>query len=175
MNFEPGTVAGSFLIRPQLRTDERGHFARIFCEQELAQHGLETRFPQVNTGFSPKRGTLRGMHFQTGEHAEVKLARCVRGAAFDVCIDLRPDSPTYKRWWGAELSADNGCMLYAPAGTAHGYLTLAPDTELIYMTSRPYAPNALGGVRFDDPAFGIDWPSDITLVSQPDRAWPDFG
>lgn len=173
MNFEPGAVDGAFLIRPQLRTDERGHFARIFCEQTMAARGLESRFPQVNTGFSPNRGTLRGMHVQTGEHAEVKLARCVRGRVFDVVVDLRPHSPTYRRWWGAELSPEDGAMLYAPAGTAHGYLTLAPDTELVYMTSRPYAPGAVGGVRWNDPAFAIAWPEAPTLVSAADQAWPD--
>ena len=114
------------------------------------------------------------MHHQKGQHAEVKIARCVRGVAFDVCVDLRPESPTYKRWFGIELSADNGLMLYAPAGTAHGYLTLAPQTELLYLTSKPYAPDAAHGVRFDDPAFAITWPAKIALVSQADRAWPDF-
>lgn len=175
MMFEEGGVAGAFVIRPQLRLDERGHFARIYCQRELAERGLVSEVSQINTGFSPRAGTLRGMHYQASPHAEVKIARCVRGAAFDVVVDLRADSPTFKRWFGAELSASNGLMLYAPAGTAHGYLTLLPDTELIYLTSQPYAPDAVRGVRFDDPAFAITWPADITLVSQADRSWPNFG
>jgi len=174
MQFEPSSVEGAFVIRPQPRPDERGHFARVFCAAELAQRGLVSQISQINTGVSPRAGTLRGMHFQAAPHAEVKIARCVRGAAFDVVVDLRPDSPTYRRWFGVELTADNGLMLYAPAGTAHGYLTLQPETEVTYLTSKPYAPDAVRGVRFDDPAFGIEWPVDITLVSKADRAWPDF-
>ena len=174
MVIEETDVAGAFVVRPQPRPDERGHFARIFCERELAARGLVSHFTQINTGFNPRGGTLRGMHYQKGEHAEVKIARCVRGAAFDVCVDLRPDSPTFKRWFGIELSADNGLMLYAPAGTAHGYQTLAPDTELLYLTSKPYAPDAAHGVRFDDSAFAIAWPARIALVSQADRSWADF-
>ena len=174
MHFEETVVAGAYLIRPQPRLDERGYFARVFCEAELNSRGLVSKVCQVNTGFSPRKGTLRGMHFQTGEHAEVKIARCVRGAVFDVVVDLRPDSPSFKRWYGATLSAENGHMLYAPAGTAHGYLTLEPDTELTYMTSQPYAPGAVGGVRFDDPGFGIQWPGEIVLVSHADQAWTDF-
>ena len=175
MVFEETAVAGAFVIRPQPRPDERGHFARIYCERELAARGLVASVSQINTGFSPLMGTLRGMHYQAAPDAEVKIARCVRGAAFDVVVDLRPESPTFKRWFGAELTAANGLMLYAPAGTAHGYLTLAPDTELIYLTSKPYAPESVRGVRFDDPAFGIVWPAAITLVSRADESWPDFG
>lgn len=174
MNFEPLSVSGAFLITPQPRPDERGYFARIFCRDELHKQALCGDFCQINTGFNPRAGTLRGMHFQRGDDAEVKLARCVRGAVYDVVVDLRPQSPTYLRWAAAELSADNGAMLYAPAGTAHGYLTLCDDAELTYMTSRPYAPNAVDGVRHDDPAFGIQWPREIVLVSQADRAWSDF-
>ena len=174
MEFVEVDVAGAYLLRPQLRTDERGLFARIFCTQELAEHGLVGEISQVNTGFSPRAGTLRGMHFQTGSDAEVKIMRCVRGAAYDVVVDLRADSPTFLRWFGAELTPENGCMLYAPAGTAHGYLTLEPDTELTYTTNRPYAPHATGGVRFDDPSFGIRWPREIQVISQADRSWPAF-
>lgn len=175
MQFEETPVEGAFVFRPQPRVDERGHFARVYCAAELAQRGLVSAISQINTGVSPRAGTLRGMHCQAAPHAEVKIARCVRGAAFDVVVDLRPDSPTYKRWFGVELTAENGLMLYAPAGTAHGYLTLRPDTEVTYLTSKPYAPDAVRGVRFDDPAFGIEWPAEIALVSQPDRSWPDFG
>ena len=174
MNFEACAVDGAFVITPAPRHDERGYFARVFCQRELADRGLAGDVSQVNTGFSPRAGTLRGMHFQSGEHAEVKIVRCLRGAVFDVVVDLRPESPSFKRWFGVELSAANGRMLYAPAGTAHGYLTLQPDTELLYFTNRPYAPDAARGVRFDDPAFGIGWPGDISLVSAADRGWPDF-
>ena len=174
MIFEPLPVAGAYLITPQKRSDERGYFARVFCRDELIAQGLCADYCQANTALSPRTGTLRGLHFQRTPHAEVKLMRCTRGRVFDVVLDLRPDSPTYLRWHGAELSADNAAMLYAPAGTAHGYLTLTDDTELLYMTSAKYAPDAATGVRFDDRAFAIRWPRDITLVSQADRGWPDF-
>lgn len=174
MLFEPGSISGAFIVHPERRVDERGFFARMHCEKELADHHLEGSICQINTGFNPRSGTLRGMHYQSGAHAEVKIMRCVRGAVFDVVVDLRPDSPTFKSWFGAELTADNGLMLYAPAGTAHGYLTLSDDTELLYMTNKMYAPDAACGVRFDDPAFAIEWPAAPGLVSKPDQAWPGF-
>jgi dTDP-4-dehydrorhamnose 3,5-epimerase len=174
MKLENTAVEGAFVIRPERRVDERGHFARLYCERELVEHRLVANVSQINTGHSPLAGTLRGMHYQSAPHAEVKIARCVRGAAFDVVVDLRPGSPTFKRWFGIELSADNGLMLYAPEGTAHGYLTLAADTELMYLTSKPYAPDAVRGVRFDDPALRIDWPAPVRLVSQADRSWPSI-
>lgn len=174
MEFEEIGVAGSYLLKPQRRFDERGFFARVHCEQALAERGLRGGIAQVNTGFNPRAGTLRGMHFQIGAHAEVKIVRCVRGAVFDVVVDLRPESSTYRRWFGAELTADNGLQLYLPEGTAHGYLTLANDTEVTYSTNKPYAPDAVGGVRFDDPAFAIDWPAAVLVVSQADRSWPAF-
>jgi dTDP-4-dehydrorhamnose 3,5-epimerase len=146
MIFEPLSVAGAYLITPQKRSDERGYFARVFCCDELAAQGLCTDYCQANTALSPRAGTLRGLHFQRAPHAEVKLVRCTRGRVFDVVLDLRRDSPTYLRWHGAELSADNAAMLYAPEGTAHGYLTLSDDTELLYMTSAMYAPEA-GALR----------------------------
>jgi dTDP-4-dehydrorhamnose 3,5-epimerase len=174
MIFETVPIAGAYLISPQLRTDERGYFARVFCRDELAAQGLCADYYQANTALSPRAGTLRGLHFQRAPHAEVKLMRCTRGSVFDVVLDLRPDSPTFLRWHGAELSANNCVMLYAPAGTAHGYLTLTDDSELLYMTSSKYAPDVATGVRFDDQAFGIRWPRDIALVSQADRSWPNF-
>jgi len=174
MNFEPLPVAGAYLISPQRRPDERGHFARVFCRDELLEHGLCADFCQANTAFNPRAGTLRGLHLQRAPDAEVKLVRCTRGAVFDVVLDLRANSPTFLRWYGTELSADNGAMLYAPEGTAHGYLTLSDDSELLYMTSAKYAPGSATGVRFDDRAFNIQWPRDIVLVSQADRVWPDF-
>jgi dTDP-4-dehydrorhamnose 3,5-epimerase len=174
MIFDPLPVAGAYLISPQKRTGERGYFARVFCRDEFEVRGLCADYCQANTALSPLGGTLRGLHLQRAPHGEVKLIRCTRGRVFDVVLDLRRESPTYLRWHGAELSADNAAMLYAPEGTAHGYLTLSDDTELLYMTSAKYAPEAATGVRFDDRAFGIRWPRDIALVSQADLAWADF-
>ena len=175
MRFEEFGIAGAFLLTPERRSDDRGYFARIYCEQELAGRGLIGGLVQVNTGFSPRVGTLRGMHYQMAPHSEVKIMRCVRGVAYDVIVDLRPASPTFKAWCGVELRADSGQMLYAPEGTAHGYLTLADDTELIYFTNKPYAPESARGLHYADPAFSIDWPGGIHLVSQADQSWPAFG
>lgn len=174
MKFTPGTVAGAWLIDLEPRADERGYFARTWCAQEFAAHGLATCIVQANTAVSPKRGTLRGMHYQEAPHAEVKVIRCTRGAVYDVVVDLRPDSATHGRWMGVELSAGNGRALYAPEGCAHGYLTLEDDTELLYFASDCYAPAAARGVRYDDPAFGIVWPGRIELVSVQDRSWPSY-
>lgn len=174
MKFTSLSVAGAYLIQQERREDERGFFARLWCEKEFRDQGLDPRIAQINTQVSRVAGTLRGMHFQTGEHAEVKIARCLRGAAFDVAVDLRPASPTFRRWVGVTLSGENGDMLYLPEGCAHGYLTLQPDTEMMYFASSPYAPAAATGVRFDDPAFAIDWPREVVMVSAADRAWPDF-
>lgn len=172
MIFEPLAVQGAWLIRQERRSDHRGHFARVWCEAELAKAGLDARIAQVNTGFSPKAGTLRGLHFQLPPHAEVKIARVTRGAAFDVVLDLRQGSPTYGRWAGVELTADNGDQVYVPEGCAHGYLTLVDDTELVYSATVPYAPASARGVRFDDPRFGIEWPMAPAVISDPDRGWP---
>lgn len=174
MRFDETTVNGAFVVVPERRNDERGFFARLFCDRELSERGLCGTVRQVNTGFSPRAGTLRGLHYQAPPYAEVKIVRCVRGAVFDVVVDLRPDSPTFKNWYGVELTADNGLLLYAPAGTAHGYLTLEPDTELIYATSVPYAPDAATGVRYDDPAFGIRWPGPAQVISAADQSWRPF-
>lgn len=174
MLFKELGVRGVYLIELERRSDERGYFARMFCEDEFAQHGLCHRFIQVNTGFNPQAGTLRGMHYQEAPHAEVKLVRCARGRVFDVALDLRPESPTYRQWAGVELSAEAANMLYVPEGCAHGYLTLEADTELAYFTSCRYAPGAARGVRFDDAAFGIQWPAPAMLVSKADREWPAF-
>lgn len=174
MKFTSLSVAGAYLIQQERREDERGFFARLWCEKEFRDQGLNPRIAQINTQVSRVAGTLRGIHFQTGEHAEVKIARCLRGAAFDVAVDLRPASPTFRRWVGVTLSGENGDMLYLPEGCAHGYLTLQADTEMMYFASYPYAPAAATGVRFDDPAFAIDWPREVVMVSAADRAWPDF-
>ncbi|MGH8640154.1 MAG: dTDP-4-dehydrorhamnose 3,5-epimerase [Burkholderiales bacterium] len=174
MIFKETSIEGAFIIEPERRTDERGFFARMFCVRELAERGLAGSIDQVNTAFSPRAGTLRGMHFQLPPHSEVKIVRCLRGALFDVAVDLRPDSATYKRWTGMTLNAESGTMLYIPAGCAHGYLTLTPDTELMYFTSMAYAPSAARGVRYNDPAFAIAWPAKVEVVSTADSSWPAF-
>jgi dTDP-4-dehydrorhamnose 3,5-epimerase len=171
--FEELSVAGAFLIKPERRSDDRGHFARIWCEQELGARQLVNRITQINTGFSPKAGTLRGMHFQLPPHAEVKIARCTRGAAFDVVVDLRRGSASYGHWAGAHIDAAGGAMVYVPEGCAHGYLTLEDDTELVYTTSAMYAPASARGIRHDDARFGIAWPAAVRVISEPDRNWPD--
>ena len=167
-------VSGAFVITPQPRADDRGWFARMWCAQELAQKGLEHHVAQVNVARSHLAGTLRGMHYQQAPHDEAKIVRCNRGAVFDVVLDLRSSSPSYKRWFGIELSETNGQMLYVPQGCAHGYQTLSDDAEVMYFTSAFYAPAAATGVRYDDPAFGIDWPRSVTAISGQDRSWPDF-
>jgi dTDP-4-dehydrorhamnose 3,5-epimerase len=174
VRFTPAGIQGVWVIDLEKRSDERGYFARAWCEREFADHGLSTRIAQVNVGASPQAGTLRGLHYQLAPHAEVKLARCPRGAVYDVAVDLRPESPTFRRWHGCELSAENGRMLYVPEGCAHGYLTLTDDAELMYFTSVPYAPDAARGVRHDDPAFSIAWPAPVRTISSADAGWPDF-
>jgi dTDP-4-dehydrorhamnose 3,5-epimerase len=167
-------LAGAWIIDLERREDERGYFARTWCAQELGDRGLDARIAQSNTAFSPKAGTLRGLHYQRDPHAEVKIVRVTRGAAFDVIVDLRPTSTTYCQWFALELDPVGGRALYAPEGFAHGYLTLAPDTELVYTASKPYAPKHATGVRYDDPRFGIRWPAPVAVISAADRAWPDF-
>jgi dTDP-4-dehydrorhamnose 3,5-epimerase len=170
--FEATELSGAFVIDLEPIEDERGFFARSWCVSELAQAGLDAVFVQENVGFSTRRGTLRGLHFQRAPHAEAKLVRCTRGAVWDVALDLRPDSSTTGRWVGVELNADNRRMLYAPAGCAHGYVTLTDQAEVRYLTSHPFAPEAADGVRYDDPAFDIAWPVGVEIVSERDRAWP---
>ena len=172
MIFTPTAVAGAFIIDVQQRQDERGYFARLWCERELAQQGLSTRIAQANVAVSIKAGTLRGMHLQREPYAEVKIMRCQRGALYDVVVDLRPQSPSYLKWVGVELNELNGRMLYAPEGCAHGYLTLRDDTELAYSTSQFYEMDAAYGVRYDDPALNIQWPAATRVISEQDRRWP---
>jgi len=174
MEFQPCAVSGAFVILPQPRADDRGSFARAWCANELARYGLVDHVAQVNVAQNHRAGTLRGMHYQQAPHGEVKIVRCNRGTAFDVVLDLRPSSPSYKRWFGVELSETNGRMLYVPEGCAHGYQTLSDGTEVMYFTSAFYAPAAATGVRYDDPAFGIEWPRAVTALSEQDRGWPDF-
>lgn len=174
MKFLPTRVEGAFVIEPHRVSDHRGYFARQWCESALAAQGLVARIAQVNVQVSQRAGTLRGMHFQHPPHAEVKIASCQRGAAFDVVLDLRPDSRTFRQWFGIEISGENGLSLYLPEGCAHGYLTLADDTLVMYATSHPYAPSAASGVRHDDPAFTIQWPRTIDVISDADRSWQPF-
>jgi dTDP-4-dehydrorhamnose 3,5-epimerase len=173
--FERTRLEGAFLVDLERREDERGFFARTWCADEFADHGLVNRLVQANVSWNARQGTLRGMHFQHPPHAETKLVRCTRGAIYDVIVDLRPDSETYKEWLGVELTDENRRALFVPEGFAHGYQTLVPDSEIIYQVSAAYAPQAEGGVRWDDPAFGIEWPdAGNALLSDKDRSWPDF-
>jgi dTDP-4-dehydrorhamnose 3,5-epimerase len=175
MRFAETDLPGAFVIELERREDERGFFARAWCEQEFADHGLETRVSQSNLAYNRKAGTLRGMHYQAPPHAEVKLVRCTSGAVYDVIVDLRPESSAYMRWIGVELSAENRRALYVPEGFAHGYQTLVDDTETYYQVSAPYTPAAERGVRWDDPIFGIEWPpADNRVISSKDRDWPDY-
>lgn len=174
MKFVPSPLAGAYTIEAERRGDHRGFFARVFCEREFGETGLETRFVQVNNSLTGARGALRGMHLQLPPAAEVKVVRCIRGALYDVIIDLRPDSPSYLKWFGAELSADNRVMMYVPRGFAHGFQTLSEDAEALYLVSAFYAPECERGVRFDDPHFGIHWPMAPTEMSAKDREWPDW-
>lgn len=166
------TLPGAYVIEPETISDSRGFFARIWCREELRQCGLKTDLAQSNIGFSHRRGTLRGLHFQRAPWAEVKVVRCTRGAIFDVVVDLRPESVAYKRWFGVELSAENGRMIYVPEGFAHGYLTLIDNTEINYHSSQFYNPQAAFGVRYSDPAFSIEWPLAANSISEQDRNWP---
>lgn len=169
-------LKGAFIVEPQRFADERGFFAQVWSEAEFAAAGIEARFVENNLSFSRRRGTLRGMHFQTAPYAQGKLVRCTRGAIFDVGIDLRPGSPTFKQWVGVELSADNRRMLYLPGEFAHGFQTLEDDTEVFYQVSAVYAPAHNSGVRWDDPAFRVEWPhADERVIIARDREYPDFG
>jgi dTDP-4-dehydrorhamnose 3,5-epimerase len=172
--FSSTRLTDAVIIDVERHGDERGYLARTYCEREFADHGLETRFVQASTIFSPARDTLRGLHFQLPPHGEVKLVRCTRGAARVTIVDLRPDSPSYRRWLGVELSPDNGRLLYVPIGFAQGYQTLVDDTEVAYQMSHEYVPEAASGVRWDDQAFAIEWPpARQRIISERDRAWPD--
>lgn len=174
MIFTPTGLAGAFFIDLEARQDERGFFARVWCARELTEHGLDTTCAQASVSFTKRRGTLRGMHYQVPPHAEIKIVRCTRGAMYDVIIDLRPDSSTYLRHIGVELTADNRRQLYIPTGMAHGFQTLTDDCEVFYQMSAFYAPEAQRGVRWDDPAFSIVWPIAAAQLNERDRLYPDF-
>ncbi len=175
MIFTETELPGAYVIDLEPREDERGFFARAWCANEFGDHGLSTVLVQANLSSNKRQGTLRGMHFQNAPHAEVKIVRCTRGAVYDVIIDLRPDSPTYTKWIGVELDADKRRAIYVPEGFAHGYQTLVPETETLYQVSEYYAPQAEGGVLWNDPAFGIEWPDpDNAFLSEKDKNWPAF-
>ncbi|MGB5812387.1 MAG: dTDP-4-dehydrorhamnose 3,5-epimerase [Polyangiales bacterium] len=174
MKFTETPVEGAYVIEMKPIQDERGFFARTWCRTELEEQGLNAALEQINLGFSTKAHTLRGLHFQGAPHAEVKLVSCPRGSVFDVVADLRPESSTYLKWHGVELSLGNGRMLYVPEGCAHGYLTLEADTVLVYNTSKKYAPDVASGVAWNDPALGIVWPAQPAVISDADRGWPSL-
>lgn len=174
MRFTETTLAGAYVVDIEPQEDERGFFARSWCRDEFARRGLAPSLAQCNISFNRRRGTLRGMHFQRAPYGEVKVVRCTRGRILDVLLDLRPASPTFCRWIGVELSADNHRMLYVPEGIAHGFQTLDDDTELFYQMSEPYRAEAAAGVRWNDPRFGIEWPIPSPIVSARDAAFPDF-
>ena len=174
MKFNPTPLAGACTIDLEKRGDDRGFFARLFCETEFAEAGLETRFLQINNSLSGSKGTLRGLHYQLPPAAEVKVVRCVRGALWDVILDLRAGSASFGKWFGTELSAENRTMMYVPRGFAHGFVTLTDDAEAIYLVSAAYSPDNERGVRYDDPAVGIEWPLQPVDISEKDRNWPDL-
>lgn len=175
MTFAPTSIEGVMLISPERREDERGFFARVFCEQEFEARGLAPRMRQASVSFNAKAGTLRGLHYQAAPHEEAKLVRCTRGAIFDVALDLRPRSPTFKRHVAFVLDAEDRRALYVPEGVAHGFQTLAAESEVLYLISEPHAPAHARGVRWDDRAFAIDWPpARARTISARDRAYPDF-
>ena len=172
MKFTPLPLAGAFRIDLEPRGDSRGFFARLFCAEEFAAHGLKSVFVQSNTSFSAARGTLRGLHFQRPPAAEAKLLRCLRGAIFDVIVDLRDGSDTFGRWHGERLDDENRSMIYAPEGFAHGFQTLTDGVEMLYLHSAPYSAPNEGGLRWDDPSVAIEWPLDVTEQSARDAGFP---
>jgi dTDP-4-dehydrorhamnose 3,5-epimerase len=173
--FTETKLKGAFILDLELRADDRGAFARTFCMKEFEQHGLKPSVAQCNLSYNYKAGTLRGMHYQLPPAAETKLVRCTKGAIYDVIIDMRPESPTYMQHIGVELSAENHRALYVPELFAHGYLALTDGAEVVYQVGEFYTPGYERGLRYDDPAFGIEWPMPITVISEKDAAWEPFG
>jgi dTDP-4-dehydrorhamnose 3,5-epimerase len=172
VKFQPTEIDDVVIIDIQAISDNRGFFARGWCTDEFAEHGLNVTWVQSNIGYSKCAGTLRGMHYQRAPYGEAKLVRCTNGAVFDVAIDLRTASPTYRSWVGVILRAEEHRMIFLPEGFAHGYQTLRDDSEIEYFTSHRYAAAAATGVRYDDPVFGIEWPAEVSLISQQDSCWP---
>jgi dTDP-4-dehydrorhamnose 3,5-epimerase len=174
VKFVETRIKGAFIVDIERLEDARGFFARSWCQREAGAYGLSPQWLQCNISFNKEKGTLRGMHYQGAPFEEAKLVRCTRGKIYDVLIDLRPESPTFKQWFGTELSAENRRMLYIPEQMAHGFLTLEDDTEIFYQMSQFYDPESARGVRWNDPAFGIRWPAAIRVISDRDRNYPDF-
>jgi len=174
MIFTETALKGAFLIEPERLHDDRGFFARTWCQKEFQAHGINTNVAQCNISYNKKKGTLRGMHYQSAPCEEARLVRCTAGAAYDVIIDLRPDSITFRNWVSAELTAENRKMLYIPEGFAHGFITLTDNTEFFYQMSEFYMPDYARGVRWDDPAFNIKWPIDVVMISERDRQYGSF-
>jgi len=170
--FTPAELDGAYVIDLEPKTDERGFFARAFCEEELRAHGLESRVAQCNVSWNEKRGTLRGMHYQAAPHEETKIVRCTRGAIWDAIVDLRPSSSTYMKWTAVELDEENRRMLYIPRGFAHGFITLTDGAEVFYWMGDPYVPDTARGVAWNDPTFGIEWPLEPAVMSDADRGHP---
>jgi len=174
MIFTPTRLDGAFTIEPERLEDERGFFARTWCQREFEAQGLNASMAQCSVSFNKKRGTLRGMHYQAAPHEEAKVVRCTMGAIYDVIIDLRKHSRTFKQWMAVELTAENRLALYIPEGLAHGFQTLADDTEVLYQITEFFAPECARGVRWNDPAIGIDWPIKVNIASERDMSYPDF-
>ena len=174
MIFTEGALQGAYIIDLEKHEDQRGFFARTFCQKEFAEHGLAEDMVQSNVSYSEQRGTLRGMHYQNPPHQEAKLIRCTQGALYDVIVDVRGDSETYGQWMSVELSEDTHRMFYVPEGFAHGFMTLEDDTEVMYQVSEFYTPGAERGICYNDPALGIDWPMPVQVISEKDLSWPAF-
>lgn len=172
MIFTETGLPGAYVVDLEKHSDDRGFFARMFCQREFSEHGLEPTVAQGNMSFSRQRGTMRGMHYQVPPASETKLVRCVRGAIHDVIVDVREDSPTYLQHFGIELSADNRRALYVPKGFAHGCVSLEDETEILYLVSEFYTPGHERGLRYDDPALGIEWPIEVQVISEKDASWP---
>jgi dTDP-4-dehydrorhamnose 3,5-epimerase len=172
MEFVSCNVLGAWMIEPEPRLDDRGRFMRAWCQKEFSAHGIDFRPVQANMSYSHRQGTIRGLHYQIEPALEAKLVRCTRGSVFDVVVDLRPASPTFRAWFGTYLTADNGRMLYVPEGCAHGCQAGVDASEILYLTSAFYEPAAVRGLRYDDPAIGISWPYAATSLSDQDRSWP---
>jgi dTDP-4-dehydrorhamnose 3,5-epimerase len=174
VRFRETPLPGAYVVELDPRPDERGFFARAYCDDEFAAQGLPTRWPQNNLSRNARARTLRGLHYNAAPHGEAKLVRCVRGAVWDVIVDLRAGSPTRRRWFGLELTAEAGNAVFVPEGFVHGFLTLRDDSDVFYQMGRSYVPAAARGLRFDDPAFGIAWPVPPAFMSERDRTYPDF-
>jgi len=174
VRFVPTTVTGAYVVEQERHADERGFFARTWCAEEMAAHGLESRLAQCSVGYNHRPRTLRGLHYQVPPFAESKLVRCTRGAIQDVAVDARPDSPTFGAWAAVELSEENGRALYVPPGVAHGLYTLSARAEVLYQMSAPHVPEAARGIRWNDPFHGVVWPGPVEVIAPRDRDYPDL-